>query len=377
MRIVIDGRMILPEMSGVGRYLICLCRAFRELKGEDIFELWVQDNLPTSHPVWDLMGEEFHVRNIKTRQMTVSAQWRIPLELARAQPDLFHYPHFDLPYATPGCVVATIHDLKYIVRPDFFPTIGKAKRLIMKQMMSFTCQRAQYIISDSRNTAQDLTKHLGIPKSKIHIVHLGVDPRFFLHPSLQEIRNLNTRYDLNPPYLLFVGERRPHKNIVHLIEAFSLFHRMVRQPYQLVIAGRRYSDYQIPEKTVQDTGLKDHIRFIDNLPDTDLPSLYRGAEAFVLPSYYEGFGLPILEAMASSIPVVATNCSSLPEVVGKAGLLVDPDDSEAIALALCKVISGGELREHCIIAGLEQARLFTWERCARLTYEAYREALNE
>ena len=151
---------------------------------------------------------------------------------------------------------------------------------------------------------------------------------------------------------------------------------MVRQPYQLVIAGRRYSDYQIPEKTVQDTGLKDHIRFIDNLPDTDLPSLYRGAEAFVLPSYYEGFGLPILEAMASSIPVVATNCSSLPEVVGKAGLLVDPDDSEAIALALCKVISGGELREHCIIAGLEQARLFTWERCARLTYKAYKEALN-
>jgi len=375
MRVVIDGRMILPEMSGVGRYLICLSHALRELGTDDIFELWLQNSLPTDHLVWNLAGGDFHLRNVKTKQMSLAAQWRIPLELARAQPDLFHYPHFDLPFAIPGRVVATIHDLKYIARPGFFPHVGQAKRLVMRLMMGFTCRRAQCVIAVSHNTAQDLISYLGVPQSKIHVVPHGVDARYFLPTSLQEIQNLNHRYNLTSPYLLFVGERRPHKNLVRLIEAFSLFRRMIQQPYQLVIAGKRYADYQTPEKIAQDTGFKDDIRFIDHLPDADLPTLYRAAEVLILLSYYEGFGLPILEAMASGIPVVASYSTSLPEVVGEAGLLVDPDAPEQIALALRQIIRDGELRDHCITAGLEKARSFTWERCARLTYEVYREAL--
>jgi len=376
MRVVIDGRMILPEMRGVGRYLLCLSIALRDLGGDDFYELWVQNKLPAYHPVWDLKAENFYVRNIKTKQMSSAALWRIPWELARTEPDLFHFPHFDLPFTTPGRVVATIHDLKYIVRPDFFPQSGQAKRLIMRIMMDFTCRRAQYVIVVSQNTAQDLVKCLRVPQSKIRVIPHGVDTNYFTPRSSDEILNLRNRYNLSQPYLLFVGERRPHKNLVHLIEAFSLFHRMTQQPYQLVIAGRRYSNYQIPEKITQDLILHSSIRFIDNLIDKDLPALYQGAEAFILPSYYEGFGLPVLEAMACGIPVVASNRASLPEVVGEAGILVDPDDPEQIARALCKVITGGELREYCISAGLERARSYTWERCAHLTYKVYREALN-
>jgi glycosyltransferase involved in cell wall biosynthesis len=180
---------------------------------------------------------------------------------------------------------------------------------------------------------------------------------------------------LERPFLLYVGERRPHKNLPGLLEAFMRFRKQSSRDYQLIIAGKRYADYEIPEKITAHLGLERHVRFLDYVPDQNLPFLYQSAEALILISHYEGFGLPVLEAMASGTPVVASNSSSLPEVIGEAGILVPPDDPDQTAEALMMVVIAGELRERCIARGLDQARQFTWERCADKTRAIYREAL--
>ncbi len=375
MKIVIDGRMILPYMTGIGRYLLGLIPAMYDASQDLELELWLHNNLPSDHPAWNLAADRLHLRKLPIPHMSMSGQILIPKELIRVRPDLFHFPHFDLPWLVPGSVVSTIHDLKYIAHPDFFPHQARLRRLVINLATAYTCRRSHRVIVVSRNTAQDLTHYLGISTSKIHIVPNGIDRRFFetLPPSV--VNQVRRRYSLDRPYLLFVGERRPHKNLIGLIEVFTLFRRMVPAPYQLVIVGKRYSDYQIPEQVTREKDLGDKVRFIDSLEDADLPAVYQAADAFVLLSFYEGFGLPVLEAMASGIPVVASNCTSLPEVAGEAAMLVSPDDPEQAALALRQVIPGGEMRESCITSGTEQALSFTWDQCARLTMEAYKEAL--
>lgn len=374
MRIVIDGRMILPQMSGVGRYLISLSRALRDLGGDTSFELWLQEDLSIDHPARKLASNNFQVRVLPVKHMSLSGQWQIPYEAARSQADLLHIPHFDLPWATPGRIVATIHDLKYIAHPEFFPQFEETKRLAMQLMMSFTCRRAQLIMCDSNWTVQDLHTRLGVPMNKLRAVPLGVDERFFQPASPDAVQEVRNRLHLEQPFVLFVGERRPHKNLIGLLKTFALFKRMTSQPYQLVIAGRSYADYKEPEKIIKQFGLTDSVCLLDYVAEFDLPILYQAAEAFILLSYYEGFGLPLLEAMASGTPVVAANCTAMPEVVGEAGILVDPENPDQAAEALRQIVCGGAQREQMIIRGRERARQFTWESCAQKTMEIYREA---
>ena len=226
----------------------------------------------------------------------------------------------------------------------------------------------------SKFVAQDLHTQLGAPSHNLRVIPHGVDDRFFQPAPSEVVEEVRQRYQLDKPFILYVGDRLPHKNIVGLLKAFALFKRMTPQPYQLVIAGQQFPHYKEPEKIIKQYGLTDAVTFLDYIGQIDLPLLYQAAEVFVLLSYYEGFGLPILEAMASGTPVVAANCTALPEVVGEAGLLVEPDNPDQAADALCQVINGGAKREQMVALGNEHARQFTWERCAQKTMEIYREA---
>jgi glycosyltransferase involved in cell wall biosynthesis len=373
MRIVIDGRMILPQMNGIGRYLISLSRALRDLGDDTEFELWLQDDLSIDHPARKLASENFQVRVLPVKHMSLSGQCHIPFEAARSHADLLHFPHFDLPWATPGRVVATIHGLKFAY-PEYFPQFDDAKRLAMHMMMAFTCRRSQRVICVSKYVAQDLHTQLGAPSHNLRVIPHGVDDRFFQPAPSEVVEEVRQRYQLDKPFILYVGDRLPHKNIVGLLKAFALFKRMTPQPYQLVIAGQQFPHYSEPEKIIKQYGLTDTVTFLDYVGQIDLPLLYQAAEVFVLLSYYEGFGLPILEAMASGTPVVAANCTALPEVVGDAGLLAEPDNPDQAADALRQVIKGGAKREQMVALGNEHARQFTWERCAQKTMEIYREA---
>ena len=377
MHIVIDGRMILPQMTGVGRYLLGLVGALRKIPCDDHFEIWIQPDLPADHPILRLSNERLNLRRVPIGHFDVRSAWYLPFKLAQSRPNLLHYPHFDLPWTVPGRVVATIHDLKYIARRDFFPHIASLKRLAILSTISFTTRRARQIITDSQSTKQDLVRRLHITPKKIIVVPLGVEDLFFnIHP-LNTIQTVRSRYGLEDPFIIFVGERRPHKNIAGVIEAFDLFRRMVDTPYKLAIVGKPYLNYRIPEKLTQKLGLKDHIRFVDYISDMDLSLLYQAADAYVLLSFYEGFGLTVLEAMASGTPTVISNMTSLQEVTGDAGMLVAPNNPEQLALSIKQVVPGGEMREQCIHRGLERARLFTWEQCANKTLDVYHKAISQ
>jgi alpha-1,3-rhamnosyl/mannosyltransferase len=373
MKIIIDARLILPQQTGIGRYLLNLIQALANLSGSEEFECWVQGNLPDDHPIWTVKSSRIKIKKISVAHMSIRQQWAIPLMVKRTSHDIFHYPHFDLPFATPGKTVVTLYDLKYILHPDFFPQLAMVKRLMMKIMMANAARRAQRVITISNNSLHDIIRQFHTPSDKIRVTHLGVDNRFFLKSDPNFIDTFRKRYSLQDPFILFVGERRPHKNISGVIQAFNKFISMSPKSYRLVIAGKPYRDFHEPEHLVKNLGLMNRVIFFDSPPDSDVHLLFQSAEALMLLSRYEGFGLPILEAMASGTPVIASNTTSLPEIVDDAGVVVPVDEPDAAAEALNSVVIGGENRDKFIKRGFEHARQFTWERCAQQTIDVYRE----
>jgi glycosyltransferase involved in cell wall biosynthesis len=367
--------MILPHMTGVGRYLLGLCRGLNVLPGNQRIELWIQPGLPASHPVWQLDGGRIKLQILTATHISLRGQWALPAALRRDQPNLLHYPHFDLPWLTPGRVVATLHDLKYIARADFLPTNRRLRRWVIQSMTRHTLHRASRVIVPSQSTADDLILRLNAASEKLRVIPSGVDESQFFHIETEAIEDARYRYGLDRPFVLFVGERRPHKNLDGLLKAFAIFRRSISTEYHLVIAGRPYPGYRQPEALAQTLGLVNYVHFLDNVPDSDLPLLYHSADALVLLSCYEGFGLPVLEAMACGTPVVVSNVTSLPEVAGEAGMKVPPDNPEQAAAALLQVIRGGKEREQRIALGRGQAHRFSWDRCARQTLEVYREVI--
>ena len=202
-----------------------------------------------------------------------------------------------------------------------------------------------------------------------------MDERFFERLSPSELQDFRVKHRLEQPFLFFIGERRPHKNLPGLLRAFQAFQRLSGQPCELVIAGKAYADYRLPEELSRALGLEGAVRFVSEVPEAELPGYYQSAAAFVFLSSYEGVGFPVLEAMASGTPVVAANCTSLPEVVGEGGILVPPDEPRRAADAIGAVVYPGPTRERYIEQGEARAREFTWERCASLTRQVYLEAL--
>ncbi len=374
-QIIIDGRMILPQMTGVSRYLIGLCHGLNQIDSDFSYELWLQAHLPADHPAKQLGGNHLKLHTVSIRNMSLAGHAWMPFEFARQKADLIHYPHFDLPLGMPGPVVSSIHDLKYISRPDFFPHQNLVKSKIIELLTRYTCYRSRLIICDSESTSADLQNLLSVPKEKMRIIPLGVEDRFFQKISGNELKDFRVKNQLEGLFLFFVGERRPHKNLLNLIKTFNELNRLNPSTFQLVIAGKPYTDYRAPEQLTSELSLEKRVRFLDYVSDTELPYYYQSAAAFVFLSYYEGFGLPILEAMASCTPVVASDCTSVPEVVGEAGIVVSPDVPKRAAEAILEVVHPGSIRDQYIQMGEERARSFTWERCASLTHQVYAEAL--
>lgn len=377
MDIVIDARLLLPgQWTGIGRYLVGLAQGFAALEVDDRFEFWLQPGLPQDHPLRRCAGPCIRLAEVPISHKSLQAQWNLPRAVHKRKPDLYHSPHFDLPYLLPGPAVATIHDLKYLLRPDFFPQQGWLRRLIILAMVRITLWKARLVIVDSNHTSHDLVHRLKAQTERLRVVPLGVEERFFERLPSQALVSLRERYRLSDEYILFLGERRPHKNLPGLLRTFARLQAIDPHPgRQLVIAGHAYADYREPERLAEKLGLSTVVRFIDHPPDSDLPGLYQAAGALALLSYYEGFGLPVLEAMAGGTPVVASDTTSLPEVAGCAGILVHPDNPDTAASALQTVLPGGAEREERISAGLAHARRFTWTACARRTLEIYHEAL--
>lgn len=294
----------------------------------------------------------------------------------------FYYPLYSAAElracATAGIsIVVTVYDAIPFVLPHQYPA---HLELNIKHMLPLL-DTASHIIAISRHTEADLVRHLGIPARRISVCPLGVNREIFhdRYPR-QAVRALRRRHGLDSPFALYVGGNDPRKNILTLLVAFRTFLNKVREPFQLVLAGLSFDpdhfsfDRQL-ERYVRQHGLTSHVRFLGWVSPDELPLLYNAAHLLVFPSLYEGFGLPVLEAMACGLPVVAGANSSLPEVAGEAGLLVDVSDPGELAAAMLRVVEEPELRRCLVNCGLVQVARFDWTRTAVDTVSAYRQAV--
>lgn len=266
----------------------------------------------------------------------------------------------------------TVYDISFLHYPEHHT---EANRIHCLKGTLEGARRADCIIAISEHTKKDLIDHLNAPDDKIVVTPLAARREFHPRPETEVRAYVSKHWGLDTPYLLSVGTLEPRKNIRCLINAFCSLPEEISDNYQLAIAGGKGWLSSDIHQSVVEMGAESKVRFLGYVPEPDLPWLYCGATCFVYPSLYEGFGLPPLEAMASGIPVITSNTSSLPEVVGDAGLLVDPRSQEGLRSAIIKVLSAADLRREMSENGLKRAARFSWEKTALETLKVYERVL--
>ena len=300
-------------------------------------------------------------------------QIEIAIQARRHHLQLVHDPTGSAPlYLTAARRVVTIHDVIPYVYPE---TSTRLDWLIYHTWLPMAVRRMHAIITVSQASKQDIMRYLSVPREKIMVIPEAAGAHY--RPLSQEIiQPALLRYGVTFPYILYVGSLESRKNLPRLLQAYAQL-REWSQQWRLVIVGARRWKYTPIFDTVQELGLQSHVHFTGYVEEEDLPALYNGADLFVFPSLYEGFGLPVLEAMACGTPVITSNTSSLPEVAGDAALLVDPYDVDAIAGAMRQVLESPTLAAEMREKGLAQASRFSWERTARETVAVYKQVLGQ
>ena len=370
MRIAIDARKL--RDYGIGTYVRNL---LRQLGRQDDSHEYVVFCREHDCDTVEEFGPKFRAVVETAGNYSVIEQFALPMDLRRAAVDLFHAPHYVLPALTPCRSVVTIHDCIHLRFPQYLPTrIGYA---YARAQMWLATHKAARVITVSEASKRDILRYFRVPESRIDVIYNAIDERFWHEPDPEDISRTRERYRLTAPFVLYAGNIKPHKNLERLIEAFHLMRQGSPElrDVELLIIGDEISKYATLRRAVHRHKLHKHVRFFGFVPDQTLASLYRLANAFVFPSLYEGFGLPPLEAMASGTPVIASNVSSLPEVVGDAALMIDPYEPGAIADAMRQVLTDSQLRADLRARGFIRAREFSWERSVRRVREIYEEVM--
>ncbi len=369
MHIGIDAsRLAVTARTGTERYSYDLIAALARLDRVRRYTLYC-NGLP---PILPLLGPNMALRSIPCPRLWTHA--RLSLEMRWHPPDVLFVPAHVLPLVHPPRSVVTIHDLGYLAFPAAHTA---ARRLELRLTTRWSARAAWRVIAISQATCRDLIRHCGVVPEKISVVYHGVTSQFQPVTCGSTIRAILTRYGIRAPYFLYVGTIQPRKNLLRLIEAFAQCCRDwlgYTQCPQLVIAGKPGWLTSEIERRVAELDLTTLVRFPGYVADADLPALLSAALAFVFPSLYEGFGMPVLEAMACGTPVLTSTTSSLPEVAGDAALLVDPLNTAALAAALARLLTDAALRDELRRRGLARAAAFRWERCAAETLRVLMEA---
>jgi glycosyltransferase involved in cell wall biosynthesis len=293
-----------------------------------------------------------------------------PWLAARRKLDLLHGMAFVTPVSSPCPTVVTVYDLSFIHYPDRFPTI---QRIYLASQTARSCRKARRVITISESSRRDVHRLFGVPLGRIDVVRPGVDNRF--RPlSTAVVEDFRRRLSLPECFVLHVGTLQPRKNIPVLLEAFA---RVARENLQLVLVGGKGWLFDEIFRQVEILGLQDKVRFTGYVADSELPLWYNAAAMMVFPSVYEGFGMPVLEAMACGTPVIGANSSSIPEAAGKAAILFDPQDVDELADRMTAVLDDADIPARMRELGFEQARQFSWERAGRETAAVYQRALKD
>ena len=326
-------------------------------------------------PSAGLFGGDLAAANVELRSIPFPRLWthlRLSAEMAVRPPDVLFVPAHVLPLIHPRRSMVTVHDLGYLAYPEAHKT---GDRRYLDWSTRWNARRAKIVIADSAATRMDLMRAYGVDGSKIRVIYLGRDETLAPVRDDRMLAEVRARYAIAARYVLYVGTLQPRKNLARVIEAFA---RAAAAPafagIQLVLAGKKGWLYDDLFAQVERMGLASRVIFPGYIDDADLPALLSGALAFVFPSLYEGFGIPVLEAGACGVPVITSNTSSLPEVAGDAALLVDPHDVDAIAEAMNRLVTDEALRAELSRRGLANVQRFSWEKCAWETLAVLREA---
>lgn len=352
MKIGVDGRELLKnQITGTGRFLSNFLKY-----------------APGFRPGWKfiIFGNQytffqFDFPNLKKiiipeKSTIFWDQIKLPKFLKRERIDVFFSPYYKAPIFSPCPTVITIHDITPFIRLENMEYTLQPNALLML-WSKFMAKRARKIITVSNHSKKNIMNIFKIPEEKIEVVYEGVEDEF--RPKVRdEIEKVKMKYGINRKYVLYIGNFEHHKNVDGLIKAYSGLPAELRKEYFLVVGGKDEKNSPGIEKLSGELGVRENIFFPGFIEEDDLPSIYGGAEIFIFPSFYEGFGLPPLEAMACGIPVIASNVSSLPEVVGDAGSLVDPKDIYGLTTAIKELLTDASVRYKMREKGLKRAKLF-------------------
>lgn len=362
----IDFTSASRERAGIGRYARELVRALSRIDRSNPYVLFVPRDAHDEllHYDW---SPNFPIKRAPLTERYLAAVWHraripLPIETFIGKVDVFYSPDFLLPPTFAPRKLVTVHDLSYVRVPECFP---QPLLNYLNRAVPSSVARADLILADAASTQRDLIDVYRVPAEKIRVLYAGVDPRF--GPNVSEASRARVRaLTGGKPYLLSVSTIQPRKNYARLIEAFSKIpnDKLPMPHLQLVIAGGRGWMYEEVFQAVARLGLRDRVMFPAFVADADLPALYANATLFVYPSLYEGFGLPVAEAMACGVPVVSSNASSLPEVGGEAVMYFDPRDVDALADAMRRALTDESLRNDLRARGFAQAKKFSWDKAA-------------
>lgn len=365
MKVALDARFLSNRGTGIASYIWGLIEGIQKSTRipKDAFEFLVSKGFDC---------DDLSIRRRACDIPVVSLKQHIlmPSYLLGVKANVYHYPHFDLPLSFGKKSVITIYDLKYIKMSHLFHKRSRNKAFMMKRMMVNSCKRADAIITISKSSKRDMTELLGVSPEKISVVYCATDS--FYHEVKDVDKTLLGKLGIDRPFILYVGELRPHKNIIRLIEALK---RSYNKDYMLVVVGKSYKDFNDPFAAAHRLHLEHRIKFLMYIEKKELLHLYNAAKIFVLPSLYEGFGLPVLEAMACGTPVITSNVSSMPEVGGDAALLVDPYNTDQIANAIDSLLLNENARREMREKGFEQNKKFSWITAANETFAVYQNVL--
>lgn len=312
-----------------------------------------------------------------THKPVIRIAWEqlvLPFALRQWNINLFHALAFAGPLGSAIPWIVTVYDLTFVRYPKSF---NLANRTYLDWAVRHAVRHAAHAIAISESTKRDLVAHYGIAPDRVAVVYGGTDPSFSPPPSRQHVANFRARRELPEKMILHVGTIEPRKNIALLVRAFARARRTAGLTHCLVLAGARGWKHADVDAAIREQRVGDAVIFAGYVPSDELADWYRAADLFVYPSRYEGFGLPPLEAMACGTPVVTSNASSLPEVVGDAAILVSPDDEDGLAEAMVRVLTTPTLRDEMRERGLAQAAKFSWARTARETVDVYRRVLEQ
>jgi len=367
MRIGIDARFYSTKFTGIGRYNAELIKHLALLDTENEYVIFLNN---PEFENFQPPNERFKKVLAVAKHYSFSEQIGFRKKLMKENLDFVHFTHFNAPIRFKLPFVVTIHDLTL----SFFP--GKKMGDMMhktgyKIVINNVVKRSKHIIAVSHNTKKDLMQYGEVADEKISVIHNGIGGEFKVLDNEKLFHAVAKKYWINKDFILYTGVWREHKNLVGLIKAFAELKKDEHFDGKLVITGREDKNYPEIKQTVHDLGLDDHVIFTGLVSEEELIALYNMAKVYVMPSFYEGFGLPVLEAMNTGTPVVSANTASLPEVVGEAGVLFDPYDCHEMAQKISLVWNDENLQKELVEKGFEQVKKFSWKKMAEETLNVY------